>query len=610
MTISSVFRAPLACARAPERLRVAIATAAGLVALVGAARPAAAQGISTAEIKLSYTCGNIYRIRNGNAAQVTLTYTVYRTTETGSITLPAKSSVYAYSETYLQTVHNGALRIFYGGTRVATRDNGGAQCSPLFTQGMFSSLITWSIPGLNGTGGAAYPILPVHMAVLPSGKILSWGRRYLGVPVVWDPDNTSSFTPVDARLSAADSANLFCGGQTITSTGNVFVAGGHFDDYVGTPYTFTFSSTAPYSNSSWTEGATMNEGRWYPTTTALADGTFLVIGGTSDTSTYDSVAQVYSADGSTVLRNLTGANPKTYLDFYYPWMFVDPEGRGVFSAGSQQTSAWVTTSGVGSWVIGPTRDTTDRDYGSAVMWDVGKIIVMGGAHTQATAYTIDLTQGSPMWTETGSMQYPRRQLSAVLLADDEVLVTGGSAGPDFNPATNIVYAGEIWNSATGLWRTVASAHVERLYHSTTVLIADGRVVSGGGGDPPATGLSDQHNSEFYYPYYLYNPDGTTATASRPIVTSAPASVAYGSQFTLGVQNVVVAKVVAIRLGASTHAFNHSQVGNVLSFSQSADGGTLIVTAPVNANAAPPGPYFIFVLNSWNVPSIGQVVYFP
>jgi hypothetical protein len=61
----------------------------------------------------------------------------------------------------------------------------------------------------------------------------------------------------------------------------------------------------------------------------------------------------------------------------------------------------------------------------------------------------------------------------------------------------------------------------------------------------------------------------------------------------------------IRLSSTTHAFNMGQHPAEPSFSLATGG--LNVTAPPNGNAAPPGHYLLFVLNSAGVPSIGKII---
>ena len=48
----------------------------------------------------------------------------------------------------------------------------------------------------------------------------------------------------------------------------------------------------------------------------------------------------------------------------------------------------------------------ERDYGSSVMYDDGKVLVMGGSNPPlSTAEWVDLNVATPKWQSTGSMKY-------------------------------------------------------------------------------------------------------------------------------------------------------------------------------------------------------------
>jgi hypothetical protein len=67
----------------------------------------------------------------------------------------------------------------------------------------------------------------------------------------------------------------------------------------------------------------------------------------------------------------------------------------------------------------------------------------------------------------------------------------------------------------------------------------------------------------------------------------------------------ITKVLLIRLASSTHAFDMGQRSNTLAFT--ATSSSLTVTAPAAGRIAPPGPYFLFIVNDQGVPSVAQVV---
>src|SRR3989454_12273805 len=93
-------------------------------------------------------------------------------------------------------------------------------------------------------------------------------------------------------------------------------------------------------------------------------------------------------------------------------MFVAPDGR-VFYAGEEQQSRYLDVTGTGSWTDGPLRRFGGRNYGSAVMYEPGKILYAGGGDPPTnTAEIIDLNSASPTWTYTSSMAHARRQMNA------------------------------------------------------------------------------------------------------------------------------------------------------------------------------------------------------
>jgi hypothetical protein len=425
------------------------------------------------------------------------------------------------------------------------------------------------------------PIVQVHLHLLPTGKTLSWGRN--GDPHVWDPA-TGSFT---ARPSQSW---LFCAGHDFLSDGRLLVAGGHVMDDHGLPDTNLFDP----ETESWQAAPVMARGRWYPTTTTLPDGQVLVIGGRDEGGAVVPIPEVW--DG-TSWRQLTTASTANDELPYYPRMFVAADGR-LFYAGEERLTRWLDVTGTGSWSPGPSRAYGSRDYGSAVMYEPGKILYVGGGDPPTkTAEIIDLNQPSPMWTYTGSMAYARRQMNATLLPTGDVVVTGGTSSPGFNDAAGAVHAAELWNHATGTWTTLASNAVTRIYHAATLLLPDGRVLHTGSGD----GLGDsQLNYELYSPPYLFN-------GARPTITGAtPSSVAYGqTAFVETPDGPGITKVTFLRLGSVTHAHDMGARFVALSFSQTTGG--LAVTFPADRATAPPGPYMLFLLNGNGVPSVSRIM---
>ena len=227
-----------------------------------------------------------------------------------------------------------------------------------------------------------------------------------------------------------------------------------------------------------------------------------------------------------------------------------------------------TPPGTGAWSAGPGRRYGIRPDGTAVMYDDGKVLVIGGGKRGAvptnTAEILDLMSPVPAWQYTSPMQNARRHANATLLPDGKVLVTGGSRSSENNVAAGAILPAELWDPATGAWTTMASLTNPRIYHSTAVLLPDGRVLTAGGSKP--TGLSfGLNNAQIYSPPYLFQ-------GTRPVIGAAPASVGYGTTFVVGTTDArSIAKVRLIKLSSVTHSFNMGQRIATLNFRPTEDG---------------------------------------
>jgi hypothetical protein len=285
-------------------------------------------------------------------------------------------------------------------------------------------------------------------------------------------------------------------------------------------------------------------------------------------------------------------------------MHLAPNGK-VFMSGPEQITRYLDTSGTGQWT---TVASTNFGYrgqyqAGSVMYEPGKVLLVGGGTpTTAMAEVIDLNAATPRWRLTNPMAFPRKTLNATLLPDGKVLVTGGSSSNIFDDPSQAVFEAEIWDPATESWSTMARMKTSRLYHSTALLLPDGRVfVSGGGGGGTALGDVAHYDGEYFSPPYLFQ-------GPRPTIDSAPAGAAHGEQFTVGATDPAgIASVTLVALSSTTHEFNMSQRFVRLAFSPAAEPNRFNVSAPDNPNVAPPGHYMMFVLNTNGVPSVGRML---
>jgi Domain of unknown function (DUF1929)/Bacterial Ig domain len=457
-------------------------------------------------------------------------------------------------------------------------------------------------PGQVGQWGPVrnWPVVGIHVALLSSGKVLAWDsvgdRATETFPVhdftratVYDP---ATDTHTDVRVDTGH--NIFCAGFAHLPNGSLFIAGGNKDAQLnGIVQTHIFNP----ANNSWSLGPNMAAGRWYPSVTPLTNGEMLITEGGPDT------PEVRRTDGT--LRSLSTASLNLPL---YPWLDVAPDGR-VFYSGPDQTLRKLDPAGSGSWQSFGQRDAINRGYGSHAVFDVGKTLVAGGGGSSRDARVIDTNGTTPQVSATAPMAFGRRQHNLTLLADGSVLATGGnSTGAGLVDMNGGVYNAERWNPTTGQWTTLAAQAVTRQYHSTALLLPDGRVLSSGGG---ICGTCDQvgylaKNAEIFTPPYLFKQDGSGQLAPRPQITGAPTTVSHGTSFQITTPNAVsIQKVGLMRLGSQTHSVEMEQRYLPLGFT--AGSGTLTASVPANMHTAVPGVYMLFIVDSSGVPSVARMV---
>ena len=478
----------------------------------------------------------------------------------------------------------------------------------------------WSAPRPWGPAGDS--AIAIHAHLLPTGQVLSWGY-YIDL---WSPA-TNAFT----RLPQA-SCNVFCSGHSFLPDGRLLVAGGHdapFCNATSPPVRkikgMNDGNIFDPLNSSWQVTDTMAQGRWYPTNTTLLDGTVLVTAGllSECANTQNETPDLWQ---NGTWHRLTGATRRLPL---YPMMFAASNGR-VFNAGPNVDTGYLDPAGPGSWaptgttvlgsslggIPGSGMQNGRRDAGTAVMYQPDRLLLIGGSGGYGalnpdssrvlgvtnTTELIELTATGATFRPGPPMQYPRYHVNSTLLPDGSVLVTGGTTNATSDADIHAVLPAERWLPPSagypdGRWVVAAAMRVPRLYHSTALLLPDGRVLSAGGG---AGGNFAPHpNAELYSPPYLFG-------GARPELTAAPSVVAYQEQFAVQTPaSSLIERVTLVRLSSVTHSFNMNQRFLELDFMPAGSGG-LLVTAPANA-ICPPGQYLLFGLNSQGVPSVGRVI---
>jgi galactose oxidase len=465
------------------------------------------------------------------------------------------------------------------------------------------------------SGVISLAVDPIAVANLPSGKLLMWsafdqftfegdigtatGRTYTSV---FDPANNSS----TAILVTNTGDDMFCPGTANLPDGRILVNGGS-----SSPKTSIYDP----STGTWSSSGQMNITRGYEGDTLLSNGSVFTLGGSWSGGQGNKNGEiwtngVWSRLTGVTASPITGPDPQgVYRGDNHLWLFAQANGQ-VFHAGPSAAMHVITTSGNGT--ITSPGNRGDDPYainGNAVLYDPGLIMKAGGApayqnaNATASAYVIKTT-GTVTVTKIAPMAYLRAFSSGVVLPNGQVLIVGGQTFPvPFNDATAILVP-EIWDPDTQVFRQIAAMQTPRVYHSTAILLADGRVFVGGGGQCGQGCSANHFNTEILTPPYLLNADGSAAT--RPSITAAPTTASLGGTMSVTTNTPVMAFAL-LRLSSNTHTVNNDQRRIRLAIQSTTGTSSYTLSIPSDPGTVLPGYYMLFALNASGVPSVAATV---
>ncbi len=342
------------------------------------------------------------------------------------------------------------------------------------------------------------------------------------------------------------------------------------------------------------------------------------------------VPEVFDA-GTNGVGSWAALGSSLKLQDWYPFMFQLPSSLGVnrvFAAGPD-TNSWSLDLNANppAWQAYPTgANSSGFVGGSAVMFRPGEVMKTGTRDTEkssgdavATTKSVNLNAGSPAWVPSvNDMRYARVNHNLTLLPSGEAIVTGGTRGVGNALNDRPVYQPEIWNpdytdpaqpGKRGYWYGANFGESVQLdttvavrgYHSTTLLLPDGRLFQGGGNEHPA----DHKTVAQYSPPYLFQANGQPAVRAK--ILGVRGRVAYDDTVSV-VTDVAVDHFVLMRAGAVTHGFDQDQRIVTL-----APDGPPVATVPprqrvripADPNTLPPGPYMLFAMKADGTPSIAR-----
>jgi hypothetical protein len=509
--------------------------------------------------------------------------------------------------------------------------------------------------------------LPVHLALLHSGKVLAFGGSGNDENHLDDPYPAEIFEPNDigsdnGRVYEISNQNIegdiFCAGHAFLPDGRLLVAGGTYK-YDGKLFGFPIPPFSGLKQSyiidpihlKWTRVHDMQNGRWYPTCITLSDGRILVMSGLTEHFpwAFPRKLEIY-ADSEGISNNNNGWQNLPKADHWiplYPRLHLLPSGE-VFYAGSYNTHYTFPFSLAGfpsanfnlknnRWTVIGNPKNLKREEGTTVLlpltppdYTARVLLIAGGTQPGNDAINnvemIDFSDKPPRYKSIQPLKHPRYYCYAVLLPDKNVLVLGGKIGTkgmgNMNP--KMILKDEKKSSSTD------HAMNQEEVPQNPLAVREPELFNTE--DRQWYPMTPMQVDRLYHANALLLPDGRVLTAGsnpdrrinelrielysppylfkgeRPKILKYPSEISYGQSFEIetGADANNIKEVVLLHPSVTTHCVNTEQRYVGLEFDQT-NSNTLSVKVPSNKNILPPGYYMLFVIKHEGVPSIARFV---
>jgi len=478
----------------------------------------------------------------------------------------------------------------------------------------------------------------VHVGLAHSGKIVLFsGDQYnqsQNEAHPQDIDHAQLFDCQTLTIQKIDApkTDVFCSGHAFLPDGRLVVAGGterfplpdsnpdpHHDHSPGLRNTWLFEPSTPPGGTFWSEAAPMQGGRWYPTLLTLRDGRVLALSGHPEEASglhNNTTMEVF--DPATGWTNLGVSSEIISAEsaYLYPRLHVLP-GGDVFSSSpmlSGQSGRWSPGSGTTWRDVSPVPRTYDGYARTAVLLPLlpddeyrAMVAVAGDADSHIIDFgTAAEPNPAPSWKSLGRRSAiaagrVRVECTAVILPTADVLIVGGVERHE-DENSKVLDPELLRRAGPGAWQwsagKLAAATVIRSYHSTAVLMPDGRVWTAGGNvHALGGGPSTRHlEVEIYEPWYC--------CIERPVIQGWPTAAHAGQRVLIKVWSKnPITRLALVRAASATHGFVPDQRYVGLSH-VALESDDLYVGQVPGSDIAVPGYYLLFACTDKNVPSVG------
>ena len=457
---------------------------------------------------------------------------------------------------------------------------------------------------------------------------------------IWNPKQ--GFTDQAHKLfKQAVAMDSFCSIVRIIDKDTVFILGGNVNKETSQPDTQNGTMIYDLKNQTFTRSKNLNYKRWYGSAVRTGDDKLIIMGGT-DIVTYDesiipemldlndknsewtllekakseiffgTTISVADRDEWSYPSSDEWSYPRTYLvsdgnivgiSYDKIWVMDQKDEYKITKTGEiplernglpgilEHNNINVNSEKYNKKLKLLTIGSAVGSTNSSVMIEKDKVLIFGGKQvgdeyaSSNKVFEIDFSDSKkPKVSELKGMSYARSNGNATILPNGEVFLNGGHAFNDFEFSN---FTPEIYNPINEISKKLSDSYFKRNYHSTSLLLPDGTILTAGG---------DVWNAEIYYPPYLFTKDwnGKTILAKRPEIIEINENFNNRGEIVLDSNSSEdISKVSLISTGNTTHAQNSELKFRSLNFVK-VNNKKLSISIPNNKNEIQTGMYMLFI----------------
>jgi len=473
------------------------------------------------------------------------------------------------------------------------------------------------------------------------GGGIQWEGHTVNVAIdfdIWDPKkgiDDDSHTLINNEVVM----DAFCSVVRVLDNNRVFIIGGNKSRLSKLPDTQNRTMIYDVKNKKFSLSKNLNFKRWYGSAVISGDEKMFIFGGkelqTGKASSIPEMIDLKDIDQGWQILEQSESNDlfgsKDFDEWNYPRSFLASDGNIV---GISYNKTWVmdlnndyrvlktgeiplVKNGISKVLETANPSVNDYKYdlkllnigsavgssNSVVMIAKDKVLVLGGRQKDEKNYSssnkvfqIDFSNTfKPKIEELKSMNFARSNGDATILPDGNIFINGGQS---YNEQYS-VFTPEIYNPYTQTTKNMSDSYFRRNYHSTSLLLPDGRILTAGG---------DVWNAEIFYPPYLFDKDknNKTVLAERPKIINLEKNIKRGQDINIDIEGEI-SKVSLISTGSTTHAQGSESKFRDIDFTKLSN-NKIQIKLDNNPNNIQNGTYLLFILNSKGTPSEGKIVF--